>query len=590
MLTSEVLSRRLALRCAIAAIVGSTTGCACFLRRDLHPVCPTAPEVSYPDGPLTIDAHCHVFNGTDLQVQEFISRIAVRQGGMLGSAARAIGDLLERLAWRVAPAGDEELSKLGEVASALKTCTSAGHASQLGGLRQDGYSRGRSQLQAALAGSPVFRGLREQRALNTLTVVPESDDSARLAALEIIENLPPTVDAYKAQSARASLSVQSLRSLSIQGLIDFVLQNFQYRYVSVHDYLATYNRPGARVVDLMLPSMVDYDYWLGKGKATHTSLQTQVQVMRQMAIVTGGRVHAFVPFDPLRQVAYELGYAREDSLGLVQQAIAEHGAVGVKLYPPMGFAPLGNASKDGEGFWRQDWLPPWTDRPDLGAKIDSAMRLVLSWCEAEQVPVMAHTSESNGPSDEFQKLTGAQYWKLALDAYPRLRVSFGHFGGSSPVENGLARARSFAALMAADPHASGAQAFADAGYFVEVLSKEPQLLDRVRLLYEETSGNGSAALAQRFMYGTDWEMTLTEGRVDGYLGDFEALFAELEARPLFRSQGQVQLSSRFFALNAARWVGLRPGDAVRKRLDAFYQAHDIPKPDWAVKLDKAAVG
>jgi hypothetical protein len=541
--------------------------------------------VSYPQGPLTIDAHCHVFNGTDLQVKEFLSRVAVGQGGMLGSAARAIGDLLEKLAWQFAPSGDEELAKLGEVASALRTCTSAGLAERVGTLRQDGYTRGRTQLRAALERSETLRTLRDKRALNLLSVAPDSDDASRLEALNLIESLPVSVDRYKQMKAEKSLAVQSFRGLSVQGLIDFVLQNFQYRYVSIHDYLSTYNRPGVRVVDLMLPSMVDYDFWLSKGQATHTSLETQVQVMRQLAIVTGGRVHGFVPFDPLRQVAFDLKHTGEDSISLVQRAVTQHGAVGVKLYPPMGFAALGNASKDGQGFWKQAWLPAWTDMPNLGNKLDSAMRRLFKWCQEEQVPLMAHTSESNGPSADFQKLTGPEYWQLALAEFPRLRVSFGHFGGSSPVEKGLARAQSFAQLMAADPSVAGSAAFADAGYFVEVLSKEPQLLKQVRQLYEETSGKGDAALVNRFMYGTDWEMTLTEGQVDGYLGDFETLFAELETQPRFKSQGLANLSPRFFGGNAARWAGLAQGEATRRRLDAFYKAHNVPMPDWARKLD-----
>jgi hypothetical protein len=139
--------------------------------------------------------------------------------------------------------------------------------------------------------------------------------------------------------------------------------------------------------------------------------------------------------------------------------------------------------------------------------------------------------------------------------------------------------------MAADPSVAGSAAFADAGYFVEVLSKEPQLLKQVRQLYEETSGKGDAALVNRFMYGTDWEMTLTEGQVDGYLGDFETLFAELETQPRFKSQGLANLSPRFFGGNAARWAGLAQGEATRRRLDAFYKAHNVPMPDWARKLD-----
>lgn len=579
--------RRLALKGVFAGALMATAGCGTlFRRKDLQPVCPNDPMVSHPAGPLTIDAHCHVFNGTDLQVKAFLSRVAVKQDGALGFASNALGSLLENLAWEYAPTGDEELVKLGEVATALQTCTTAGYARSVEGLKQDGYTRGRKQLQDAVGKTPEFRSLRDKRSLGALSVVPDSADAARLEALTIIEALPETADDYRATTAAKALRAQSFSSLSVQGLIEFVLQNFQYRYVSIHDYLRTYNQPGKRVVDLMLPSMVDYDFWLREGDATPTSLQTQVQVMRQIAILTGGRAHSLVPFDPLRQVAHELGHSPKDSLALVQEAVMEHGCIGVKLYPPMGFSALGNAERDGKQFWKQDWLPDWTDSADLGSRLDGAMRQFFAWCQAEQVPVMAHTSESNGPSVEFEKLTDSRYWGLALNEFPRLRISFGHFGGSTPVAKGMARAQAFSGLMDAGPAASGSMAFADAGYFVEVISKEPELQTLIQQLYEETSAKGDAALVNRFLYGTDWEMTLVEGSVKGFLGGFEQLFAELELQPLMKSQGHTDLAARFFGLNAARWAGLHNGDATRARLDHFYRTHGINKPDWASKLDK----
>lgn len=579
--------RRTLLKATIASAVLPATGCSWLIKRkDLTPVCPNAPEVSYLPGQLTIDAHCHVFNGTDLQVQEFLSRVAVKQGGALGFAARAIGQLLENLAWKYAPSGDEELSKLDDLAKALRTCTPECYTSRVGSLRQDGYTRGRLELQKALERSEQRRSLRLKRAQGTFSAAPDSVDAAQFEAQAIIDALPESVEAYKSMSANKGLRIQSFGGMSVAGLIDFVLQNFQYRYVNVHDYLATYNRPGKRVVDLMLPSMVDYDFWLSKGDSTPTSLKTQVQVMKQIAVLTGGRVHSLVPFDPLRQVAFQLGHAREDSLTLVKEAVRQHGFVGVKLYPPMGFSALGNEERDGRGFWRQAWLPWWTDRADLGALLDRSMRELFKWCQEEEVPVMAHTSESNGPSSAFQKLTDSKYWALALREFPRLRVSFGHFGGSTPVESGLERAKDFAALMQASSGATGVNAFADAGYFVEVMSKEPELQRIVRQLYEETSAKGEAALVNRFLYGTDWEMTLTEGTVDGYLGDFERLFADLEQRPLLKAQGLTDLAARFFGVNAANWAGLVSGAETRRRLDDFYKTQGISKPDWAVKLDR----
>ena len=133
----------------------------------------------------------------------------------------------------------------------------------------------------------------------------------------------------------------------------------------------------------------------------------------------------------------------------------------------------------------------------------------------------------------------------------------------------------------------GRFAYADAGYFVEVLGKEAALQAQLRQLFEETANKGNAALANRLMYGTDWEMTLTEGTITDYLADFVHLFGQLEAGPALRAAGIAGLASKFFGDNAAAWIGLGKGGAARQRLDAFYAAHKVPVPDWAKKVDGA---
>lgn len=583
------INRRRAIQTFSAlAAVGVLPGCASFFRCEPKPICPNSAEVSYPAGPLTIDAHCHVFNGTDLQIQEFFSRVAVRQGGALGFGAKVMGSILQDLAWTSAPSGEAELAKLSELAAALRNCTEKEHTTQVAILRQTAYTEGRRQLQDAIKHSTEFRTLQEKRDRKTLDLNQlDSETSAKVDAIGLIEGLPPDVEVYQAYKANKNLVPMNLKDRSLQGLIDFVLQNFQYRYVSVHDYLRTYNQKGSRVVDLMLPSMVDYDFWLAKGRKTPTHLSVQVEVMRQIAILTGGRVHAFVPFDPLRQIAFDLDHSKTDSYSLVIDAIETKGCVGVKLYPPMGFAALGNRdlkTKEGKPFWGREWLPAWTSRPDLGQLLDDAMTKMLGWCERNDVPVMAHTNLSNGVSDDFEALAGSQYWANALKAFPALRVSFGHFGDTSPVEDGLARARGFTALMASDKGAAGAYAYADAGYFVEVLRKQPELLANLRQLYEDPVRAGRAPLATRFMYGTDWEMTLTEGAIEDYLADFVKLFDELESRPAIREQRLGNLSGHFFGGNAADWAGLHKGEPARRRLDEFYKRYGVATPDWANKL------
>lgn len=588
---ADLAARRAALRALALASLAPLSGCAFLRPRDLSPVCPNAPSVSYPGGPLTIDAHCHVFNGTDLQVKQFLSRVAVQEDGPVGLAVQAIGDILERLAWQNAPSGAEELNALEKLAAALQTCTTKGYAEQVNSLKQDGYTRGRAQLQAAMKASPQFQTLKSRGSNALLSVHPDSHDAARVEAIAIIDSLPESFaeyDALTAEKARREAThsglMSTLATRSVSGVIKFVQQNFQYRYVSVHDYLATYNKPGERVVDLMLPSMVDYDFWLNEGHPTHTDLETQVRVMRQISILTGGRVHAFAPYDPLRQVAHLLGHASANSLAQVQRAIEEDGFVGVKLYPPMGFAPLGNERLDGRNYWKRSWLPDWTARPDLGKLLDGAMRDLLSWCESNGVPIMAHTSASNAPTKEFEEFTAATYWAQALHEFPDLRVSFGHFGGSSPVKDDGKRALEFSALMNQTPGAAGSLAYADAGYFLEVISKEPQLEALLRQLYETTAGKGDASLVSRFMYGTDWEMTLMESPVNTFLGQFEALLNDLETQPAIKARGHTDLASRFFGFNASRWAGLEKGSKSRERLDRFYQLNGI-KPDWVAKVD-----
>jgi predicted TIM-barrel fold metal-dependent hydrolase len=581
-------SRRNVLKFGTLALgAASVPGCLWpFRPRSIEGVCPRSGGVSHPHGPLTIDTHCHVFNGTDLQVREFISRVQLRQRGPIGELYRAVASVLQGLVWQNAPTSAQELPRLKAIAAELEGCSDETRRHSLTTLAEDGYRRGRQELQRAVADDTQLRRFqRHQRSgIDDSQLDPRSRQ--QLDFVRQVESLPESYASFNDAAARTAERALSSRAAS--GMVAFVLQNFQYRYVNVHDYLKTYNRPGQRVVDLMLPSLVDYDWFLAGGGATATGLPEQVALMKQMAIATGGRVHALVAFDPLREVAFRRGHAGEGSLALVQQAVAQHGCIGVKLYPPMGFAVAGNALQgeiNGRGFWSRAWLPEWTGDPRTGRDLDEAMAALCTWCEAEQVPIMAHTNVSNGPADDFEALAGPTYWKLALEAFPRLRVSFGHFGGAPTVAESLGRARKFTELMQGDGQ-SGAAAYADAGFFVEVLDgSNTALLDGIRQLYDETAGKGDAALANRFMYGTDWLMTLTQGPIEGYLSSFLGLLDKLEQQPNFRRANLRNLSSQFMGHNAARWLGLQQGGKARARLDAFYEAHGVPTPDWAVKVD-----
>ena len=70
-----------------------------------------------------------------------------------------------------------------------------------------------------------------------------------------------------------------------------------------------------------------------------------------------------------------------------------------------------------------------------------------------------------------------------------------------------------------------------------------------------------------------------------YLDDFQAVFDRLADTHGLDPRGD--LVNRFFGLNAAGFLGLRAGEAPRKRLDAFHRGQ--PPPAWMAKVDRARV-
>ena len=105
-----------------------------------------------------------------------------------------------------------------------------------------------------------------------------------------------------------------------------------------------------------------------------------------------------------------------------------------------------------------------------------------------------------------------------------------------------------------------------------------------RLGSGEKESKGSGALAQRLMYGTDWEMIVREGaEIRGYFARFEAMFQAFDTDSSLGAQGV--LSDNFFGWNAVEYLGLRQGRGNRARLDAFYARSGIKAPYWMNKVD-----
>ena len=195
--------------------------------------------------------------------------------------------------------------------------------------------------------------------------------------------------------------------------------------------------------------------------------------------------------------------------------------------------------------------------------------------------LIAYTSPTNGPRIAFEGLTKTKYWRKVRDAFGGIRVDFGHFGDSDLVEDKSTRARHLSDLM---DQADGQFLYADSAYFADLLSQQAELQTYLAALLQHSKNKGSAALAQRLMYGTDWEMVVLEGpKSEQYLQRFEDVFSVLDKESL---GAQGKLSDRFFGVNAAIFLGSRTGQPTRQRLDRYYGLGS--KPAWMAKVDKLA--
>ena len=348
--------------------------------------------------------------------------------------------------------------------------------------------------------------------------------------------------------------------------------------------------------------MVDYDWWLAQGDSTPTPLDTQVAVMMLISILSDGRVHGFAPFCPLREVAARAGFknkggeAAKSSLEFVQDAVRTKGCVGVKLYPPMGFAAYGNSCLDDpvkggrSDFWKGGLLPDWTATKIsyqdgtiklLGQRLDDALDDLYKWCVDEQVPILAHTDESNGPNNDYKALAAPHYWALALANYPTLRVNFGHLGG---LDDGVSVAalpptsQEFVVMLGA---AASTKAYGDAAYSSSMILNQSAFDERIQMAYQQAT-TGRNQLPSHFMYGTDWSLLEMVGNNEVYMQRFEQVFAHITGGTYATHSAE----DCFFGWNAVDYLGLRPGlpgKNARSRLEAFYTQHCMPMPVWMAK-------
>jgi predicted TIM-barrel fold metal-dependent hydrolase len=566
-----------------------------------------------------IDAHCHVFNAADLPIEGFTKKIMVPKSAQTSELVARFADYpgaLEALVHaitiqvkRAAPDMQTEIETIDEFERYPEKKPTSDWR------REQDRRHLRSALRLIWFNWDIFRdqplslteGIALEVALEQIRLflfqqIHEDFGKSDLTAedRDVLGGLTPfQVDAMADELySRDDLLGRYIR---------WALLYTRNRYELAEELDQLHGKAGqkSRIV-LMTPAIVDFSKWLED--EDQLSIEDQVEVMARIARRRDGpRVHGFVGFDPLRQALYDHRRSAGDwdPMAVVRRAIevkqvlaggstkTTGGFVGVKLYPPMGFQAIDNKYVPDTNFSEPAYLrsPESGLGSQIGSKLDAALTKLYTWCNANNVPIMAHTSHSFGPSSDYENRADPIFWTNVLkqDAFPRLRINLAHFGHlNNAVQHVHPQDYVDKCWEWTIGHilTTSADAYADISSLGEILKTGPsrKIVECMKAFKEHFPDSD-----QRLLYGTDWSMIAQEER-------FPKLFS---SRPFpdvmiffLRAVGynDVQIEGIMFR-NAARFLGLgkderdRFGEkSTRGRLEKFYAAHNLPA-DWMNVFD-----
>ena len=566
-----------------------------------------------------IDAHCHVFNAADLPIEGFTKKIMVPKSAQTSELVARFADYPGALEALVHAITIQVKSAAPDMQSEIETIDEFEKDPEKKPTSDWRREQDRRHLRSALRliwfNWDIFRdqplslteGIALEVALEQIRLflfqqIHEDFGKSDLTAedRDVLGGLTPfQVDAMADELySRDDLLGRYIR---------WALLYTRNRYELAEELDQLHGKAGqkSRIV-LMTPAIVDFSKWLED--EDQLSIEDQVEVMARIARRRDGpRVHGFVGFDPLRQALYDHRRSAGDwdPMAVVRRAIevkqvlaggstkTTGGFVGVKLYPPMGFRAIDNKYVPDMNFSEPAYLRSPESRlgSEVGSKLDAALIKLYTWCSANNVPIMAHTSHSFGPSSDYENRADPIFWANVLkqDAFPRLRINLAHFGHfNNAVQQVHPQNYVDKCWEWTTGHilTTSADAYADISSLGEILKTGPsrKIVECMKAFKEHFPDSD-----QRLLYGTDWSMIAQEER-------FPKLFS---SRPFpdvmiffLRAVGynDVQVEGIMFR-NAARFLGLgkderdRFGEkSTRGRLEKFYAAHNLPA-DWMKVFD-----
>ncbi len=531
-----------------------------------------------------IDAHCHVFNGSDLPGVRFIKAAVLENYPKQAVRTLDIDDpdavdgllaLLLFILERPAPpsaVAEAALLAADQPANLVHLRGAQNEAAVIDAIAEFGA---RDRTAAATAGGASPKAVD--------AIVDSLLAAAGQTRIATGSQAPPEVNRETAEKAFRSKA-------DIGQYLRWFALFTRYRHSLADDLARTHRAQGFEAV-LLCPALIDYDFWLHQN-VDRSPLPGQVTVMGRIARrKTGPVVHGYVGYDPLRQAYFASGKrAAFDPLALVRKAIREEGFLGVKLYPPMGFKPLGNEADSCQIYDEtivRDLGTSSRAAPDVGCdprpalgstavgkRLDDAMAALFDLCVAEEACVVAHANESNAAGPGYARRADPAHWIAVFRRWPRLRVNLAHFGHFSarsamaPAATQMPQASWEWALGRYISEARDPPVFADVSYLTEVFRKPDEEMRKYLAIFKAWISQFDPE-CRHLVFGTDWTMLGLEASYETYTKSTYAFFRDgcgFDRKRL----------DRLLVGNAGRFLGLRDGDPARGRLIKFYADNGLP--------------
>jgi predicted TIM-barrel fold metal-dependent hydrolase len=484
------MTRRDALSMLAAAPFAATAGC-CKTSYPVSvipgavprpPVGLAAPMARARGARRAVDAHAHFFNGSDVPVRGFIAEcIGHNAPAYLQPLIKALALLAEKIVERAPTAGEElgSLQSLGLDLARLKDADRPGAERQWFGERRE---KTIADVVEVVRGSEFERRYLELTEGSALT----RSGRTRIDQAEV----RGVVQAARQRDVAKSAAAFDRQAADARAQLEFLYYMLAPRAENLRAYIEGCAGEGPAGVDLALGALVDFDYWLDCPPAS--SHADQVTLHRYLATLHGGFLRPLLAYNPWSDIEQ-----KGASLARLLTGWDAGGIAGVKIYPPTGFMPEGNASVTVNTRKR---------RPDLRA-LDETLDAFFAACANRRIPVLAHAARSNGRDHAHDEFSAPEAWDrrlarmTAAGLWPT--IVFGHFGGDTAT---VAWTEAFVALMKKHP---GARLYADLGYWETLLCADVAecAATKARLKTAlETAISADETGADRVLFATDWLM------------------------------------------------------------------------------------